>query len=380
MLQPHPESPFSQQSIDRLHRRDTLRTASHMAMTALLGVAPFVSVYTQDVYRNMEIQANAEIDINRLYEPLNQANSRVAIVAIDGFGSYDARTVAKYLGPVAQEFIDGQIWSVQYGNAPLDAQVITNKIIELSKAYNVDSVALLGYSAGGVLGARIAEQLLKQTDLDVPMLMQVSTPDGAKGLRQLQLQEIEVSQAIEKIPGATYSSFVRYIGEMYFRRDRYDSSSPIERLSDTLTVHQAVMNDLQKETLPGTWLLTDQVNVITSAHMDDRFASIADMEGETPPVIVYLGTAEPGYDYVVNDKLSGSNICGYAHEHDMTCIRHNVPGAVHTRPDLANDAYLQTAEAIGPLVRHALQQRTETKTLNADEQETTIAVLPPDVK
>lgn len=372
MLQPHPESPFSTQSIDRLHRRDTLRTASHLAMTALLGVTPFVSVYAQDVYRNMEVQANARIDIDRLYEPIDPANNNVAIVSIDGFGSYDARTVAKYLGPAAQEFLDGQIWSVQYGNAPLDAQTITDKIIELADAYNVDTIALLGYSAGGVLGARIAEQLMKQTELDVPLLMQVSTPDGAEGLRRLQLQEIEASQTIEKIPGATYSSFVRYIGEMYFRRDRYDNGSPVEILSDALTVHQAVMKDLQKETLPGTWLLTDQVNVITSAHIEDRFASMADIEGETPPVVVYLGTAEPGYDYVVNDKLSGSNICGYAHQHDMTCIRHNVPGAVHTRPDLANEAYLQTAELIGPMVRYAITNRA----LNMPEDENAEQVTP----
>lgn len=380
MLQPHPESPFSQQSIDRLHRRDTLRTASHLAMTALLGVTPFVSVYAQDVYQNMEVQANAKIDVERLYEPLDPDNSNVAIVALHGFGNYDSKEVAKYLGPAAQIFQDGQRWSVKYGNAFLEEQAITEKIIELSKAYNVDTISLLGYSGGGAISMRVAEQLMRQADLDVSLIIATSTPDGAKGLRQLQRDEIEVSQAIELIPGAKYSSFVRYIGEMYFRRDQYDSGSPIEQLSDAFTVHQSVLEDLQKKDMPGTWLLTDQVNAITSAHIEDRIESMATMEGETPPVVVYLGTAEPGYDYVVNDKLSGSNICGYAHEHDMTCIRYNVPGAVHTRPDLANDAYLQTAEAIGPMVRHALLQRTETTMLNADEPATTISILPPDVR
>lgn len=364
MLQPHPESPFSQQSIDRLHRRDTLRTASHMAMTALLGVTPFVSVYAQDVYQNMEVQANAKIDIERLYEPLDPDNSNVAIVALHGFGNYDSKEVAKYLGPAAQIFQDGQRWSVKYGNAFLEEQAITEKIIELSKAYNVDTISLLGYSGGGAISMRVAEQLMRQTDLDISLITAISTPDGAQGLRQLQRDEIEVSQAIELIPGAKYSSFVRYIGEMYFRRDRYDSGSPIERLSDAFTVHQSVLEDMQKKDMPGTWLLTDQVNAITSARIENRIESMATMEGEVPPVIVYLGTAKPGYDYVVNDKLSGSNICGYAHQHDMSCIRQNVPGAVHTRPDLANDAYLQTAEAIGPMVRHAIAHRTPNTSLD----------------
>ena len=357
MLQPHPESPFSSKSIDRVHAQHRLRVAGHLATTALLGIAPFVSVYTQDVLANQEAQATAEIDIQRLYEPLDPRNSNVAIVAIDGFGAYDARTVAKYLGPAAQEFIDGQIWSVEYGNAVLSEEAITEKIVELADVYGVDTVALLGYSAGGIIGARVADELMERSELDIPLLMQVSTPDGADGLRALQLQEIEVAKTIEYIPGAAYSSFVRYIGEMYFRRDRYDEGNPIERLQGTMDVHSAVVRDLKEETMPGTWLLIDQVNIVTSAHLENRFEAMASHEDRKPPVVVYLGTDKPGYDYVVNDKHSGSAICGYAHEHSMECIRFNVPGAVHTRPDLANDAYLEVADKIGPLVRHAIANR-----------------------
>lgn len=198
---------------------------------------------------------------------------------------------------------------------------------------------------------------MERSELDIPLLMQVSTPDGADGLRALQLQEIEVAKTIEHIPGAAYSSFVRYIGEMYFRRDRYDEGNPIERLQDTMDVHSAVVRDLKEDTMPGTWLLIDQVNIVTSAHLENRFEAMASHEDKKPPVVVYLGTNKPGYDYVVNDKHSGSTICGYAHKHSMECIRFNVPGAVHTRPDLANDAYLSVADQIGPIVRHALDRR-----------------------
>lgn len=356
MLLPNPESPYSPRHIERVHSMQRLKAAGHLALTALLGLSPYASVYSQDVQRNIEVQQEAEIDIQRLYEPLDSANQNTAIITIDGFGSYNANTVAKYLGPVAQEFMDGQIWSVEYGNAVLESEAITEKVVELAKAYNVDTVGILGYSAGGNVGARVADELLHKTDLEVPLILAVSTPSGVDGLRELQLKEIEVAQTIEHIPGATHSSFVRYIGEMYFRRDRYDEGNLWERAIDAVGIHNWVIEDLQKDTLPGTWLLIDQVNVITNSRLEERFASIGEATDKIPPTVVYLGTAEPGYDYVVNDDLSGANICRYARQSGLNCYNYAVPGAVHTRPDLANDSYLQTAKQIASMIRFALER------------------------
>ena len=355
MLLPHPDSPFSEKHIERMHSLNRVRAAGHLGMAALLGISPYASVYAQDVQQNIEIQQSATIDIDRLYEPLDPQNRNVAIVAIDGFGAYDAKTLAKYLGPVAQTFLDGQIWSVRYGNAFLETEAITEKIVELAEAYNVDTIGILGYSAGGIIGAQITNDLLYTTDLEVPLVFNVSTPDGPEGLRELQLQEIEVAQTIESVPGATHSSFVRYLGEMYFRRDRYDSGAPLDQAADFIETHNGVLDDLQQDTLPGTWLLIDQVNIVSNAQLEEQYRSMGAIEGKNPPTIVYFGTAKPGYDYVVDDKLSGSNICRYAYDNDMRCFRYNVPGAVHTRPDLANEAYLEMAEAIAPMVRFALQ-------------------------
>lgn len=347
------ETPRSLEQIERIdqkylrkaERKEKIypRVLSALTATAILG-----SLYWVDARQHEAIQATATIDIDVVGDPLHIVNNDSALVFLDGFGTYDADVTAEHLGPVAQQIVDGELWSVSYGNAPLNPRSISNQVIKLAEERDVDRVSIVGYSAGGIIGIEVAEDIIESSELQVEMIMPISTPDGTDGLRQARQGEMSVLDVVSHVPGAKYSSFVRFMGEMYFRRDQYEDKGFLNVAGD-------VLGDLGKKQLPGMWLMADQALAIENADLKNRLSHIAESSeiGQRPP-IVYFGTEKPGYDYMVNNKKSSENICTYATEVDLQCFIYNVPGAVHTRPWLANDEYMKVARDAAPEVQFAI--------------------------
>jgi len=327
----------SQKKIERRGRRNLGALA--LLTTTALGL----SLYWADVHENQQIEETASTDVDFLYEPLDEANSDSAVVFMDGFGTYDADILTKYLGPVVQQAVDGELWSVSYGNAPLNAENITRDIIELAEERDIDRVSLVGYSAGGIISMQVAEDLLEQTDLKVEAIIPISTPDGTNGLRPARQEEMKAIDWLGYIPGSAYSTGVRQVGEMYFRRDQFTEGDPVQNWNNFWKVWNIVGDAIEDERIPGTWLLVDQVLAISNANLEARLDAIGDVEStQQKPVIMYLGTAKPGYDYMVDDNTSSENICSYADKAGLQCYIYDVPGAIHTRPDLKNEEYMQT--------------------------------------
>lgn len=339
--------------VERRGRRN-LRTIS-----LLTGLALAETLYWTDVRHNEEIEANASIDIEVISEAIDPDTSDSAIVFLNGFGENDADVPARYFGPAIQEHVlDGETWSVGYGNAPLIELNIADEIIELAGERGIDRVSFFGYSAGGNIAIKVIEAVLERSDLLIETIIPDSMPYSDAGLRPEQREAKRTLMTVaELIPGATHSTYMRFIGELIFRQDRYDSGDIFERTSDFIDTSSEIIEALSEERLPGTWLMIDQVLAISNSRVEERLAHIGELtEYSLQPTVIYLGTDEPGYDYMVNDGSSAENVCKFADSAGLECLIYNVPGAVHTRPDLANEEYVETITNAAPEIQAALSQ------------------------
>lgn len=328
--------------VDRKVRRRQRRLLG--AQAALLTLTTAISAYWMDVEDNQERQASSEAVVSVHEAPLNPKNDSSAIVFFNGFGTYDADSIAGTFGPGLKQTIDGESWSISYGNAPLNSARLAEKIELMAEERNIDTIDIVGYSAGGVIGIDTAAELSDNPDLTIRSITTVSTPDGIDGLRPHQRKELEFADTLGSIPGAKYSTAVRLAGEVYFMRDRFDSGNPIERIHDFGKTALFATENLQRPKFPGTWLLVDQALAIAEADIASNLELIKENYKTTKPnpTLMYIGTAEPGRDYMVNNEQSSQNICAYARTNAMPCSVHDVPGAIHTMPEKTPEEYTQT--------------------------------------
>lgn len=305
-----------------------------------------VSAYMHDVQDNQEIQAQASITVQYEGPALNKANDHKGLVFIDGFGTDSADTITKYTGAAVQPVIDGQLLSVGYNNAPLETEDIAKQIIATAEARNLDTISLVGHSAGGDVAMQVQEEIRKESNLTIEAIVLVSTPDGVKTLRPARQDEIDLIQQVDWIPGVQYSSPIRFIGEMALRSGNYTQGNFIENKDAFFATANTVQTNLDNNKLPGMWLMFDQMLAIENTNLKDRITQL----GKTPkdtvrPTIVYLGVGSPGYDPIVDNKKSSDAIAEYAQKAGVPFLSYDVPGADHMRPDI-NAGYIKTlAEA-----------------------------------
>ena len=299
---------------------------------ALLSM-PF-SAYAIDVKHNMNIQTEATIDVSVEYEALDPSNNDTAIVFFDGTRSTSGDDLIKYRGDGLQQVIDGQLWSVGYNDAVLDADLIGQELIESAQKYGVTTLYTYGESAGGITALDAQAYVRAHSAIVFPGHFLNSVPFGLQGLRQARQDEIELVETLAEIPGAKYSSFVSFIGESIFRSDRYINDDGID-LPEAYTTTQAILADMAGSEQAGNWLMFDQLMAIKNAKIRERIIEMGLISEDIQhPVIIYIGTGKPGRDYIVDDDLSAAEIKVYTDEAGLTFILIEVPGAVHSRPDI----------------------------------------------
>jgi pimeloyl-ACP methyl ester carboxylesterase len=322
---------------------------------ALVGAG--VSAYNHDVQANQEIQAKASISVTYEGPALNKVADHKGLVFIDGVGTDSADTITKYTGAAVQPVIDGQLLSVGYNNAPLETTDIAKTIIAAVKTRGIDTISLVGHSAGGDVAMQVQEEIRKESDLTIESVVLVSTPNGIKTLRPARQDEIDLVQRLDWIPGVQYSSTLRFIGEMALRSDNYTNGDFAQNVSDFFTTANEVKVNLDNSKLPGTWLMFDQLLAIENANLKDRINTMAKIPAdEVRPTIIYLGTAAPGYDPIVNDKQTSRDLASYAKKVDVPFLTYEVPGADHMRPDI-NEGYIKTLATAKEAIQSSIEQQ-----------------------
>lgn len=373
---PTPENAFIDQTPPQLSEKQQARLARKIERYArrrarlplkfaalAIATSNVASAYWNDVEANRAVESQNEISIDVIRPALDPENENKATVVIDGFNAYDATYLSDKLGPSIQRVADGEIWSLNYNNAILDRDEIYAQIVDLAEERGIESISISGYSMGGIIGVEAAADIVEKTDLPVNALIFVSTPDGYDGLRPYQRNELAFGQLMaDALPGSEYSSWVRYAGEVYFYRDAYTGgefswdmlhnanliAKNIGKFFDTLDTIAERSNDPRQTSIR---LLTQQIYKIAKVDIRKEFQTIqAQSDTKQMPSVLYLGTGEPGYDHVVNDKVSAENICAYSMETDLACEAYQVEGAIHSQYYQTLEAYDATFSEAAPLV------------------------------
>lgn len=338
------------------------------AIAALGGLSLLVSAYWQDVHHNQSIEADASMDIEVISEALDPEANDSAFVFLHGFNEPDADWLATQQGPAVRQVIDGELWSVDYGNVALSPRAIAEEIIEKAEERGIEQLSFYGYSAGGSISLPTIEHILEDEDSDllVESIWLDSMPDGDKGIRPSQRHWRDVLMNFANfMPSSQYSTYLRHLGELGFRAGAYiHSDDPIEFLQRFFATSQRVSDAMDSDRLTSGTLLVDQVLAISNTKAEGRLSHIAELtEDSLEPVVIYLGTADPGHDDVVNDNLSGENVCNYADEAGLSCLLYEVPGAVHNDLSAAQEAYKDTIAEASESINQALASSLTNYTL-----------------
>jgi len=347
----------------RAKRRNRLiRT---FAGLALIGSG--VNSYAQDVFANQAIEASASVTVELKGKALDESNNDKGLIFIDGFGTDNADSNAKFYGEAIQPVIDGRLLSVDYNNAPLDPVDIAEEIIDTVVPLGINTVSFVGHSAGGDIAMLVQEELRKNSMLTIESIILISTPNGVESLRQARQNEIDLIKWVEWIPGVEYSSPIRLIGELAMRADSYTHGKDLqENIDNFFTTKENIQTNLDNENLPGMWLMFDQKLAIENADLQDRINKIAELPPDTiRPTIIYLGSKP--YDPIVNTEKSAEEIGGYIKDTDIPYFVYEVPGAVHSRPDI-NEGYITTLEGARNEIRASIKaQQTKAALYGAQD-------------
>lgn len=343
-------SSVEQSVIDRYERRSRPQRRLARYGLMLTGIS-LLNAYVYDINVQKDIKADAYISVETTTDsPIEPEHANRAIIAIDGFGSYNSNWLANSLGNEVQQLYDGQVWSVSYGNAPLNEKTIANAIIAKAEAENVDTVALLGDSAGGVIATEVIPYILEKSDLTVELSLLAATPSGEDGLRPNKQQEVALAKTLRTfVPGIEYSTYARGLVELMLQKDQIKDWDSFWRTQERI---QTQLND---KYLPKTWLMIDQALAVSAADFPGQYQKInAMLPDEQAPVIVNLVSSD--YDPIVNDDYSSQKICEAAQAATLNCSTYAVPGAVHARPDLSIESYRQVFASIEGEVTASIEE------------------------
>lgn len=331
-----------------------------MAGTAIVG-SMFGSGITAALAENISenqseaMSRTAHIDVR--FSPKSTSGNDSALVVMAGFSNFNSNILADSVGESVQSVTDGEVWGMSYNNAHLDYVAMADMLEENVNARQLTELQLYGHSAGGGIELMVAEEL-QARGVYVSAIYMNSTPNGIGGLRPNKQHEIRTyASAIADAPWLSYSDAARTAGEYL---DRIDNFKTYEGAIDTITgVHDLVQN----EYTPKTWLLIDQLVAIEQTNAEIRLARLSEnaKPGEKP-VIIYLGTGEGGYDDFVDDKKSGEEICGYAMNVGLPCLRYEIPGAVHMRPEETKEAHAEVLAQASSEIRAAIRGDERDKT------------------
>lgn len=327
-----------------------------LAITALTGI--FTGGFAIDVRANQLIQAESSVGLEIKGDALEKENSHQANVYFDGFGKKNADILTYELGEAIQPVTDGQEWSINFDDASLNPKDIARLIIETAHERGVDTLTLIGRSAGGITAIETAVHILEDSDLTVQLIVLVLTPDSADGLQDVQRQNLDLLDVIAKVPDVKYSTPVRALGEFGLRNEVSSTKTPIENIKNAIDTAFEVKDRLDNDKLPGGWLMYDQTLAITTSDIESDFNTIAQMpKDRVRPTVVYLGTAKPGYDPIVNVEKSSNKFGEYAGEAHLPFFSYDVAGALHTQLGPAKKEYISVlADAKDPILETIDQQ------------------------
>lgn len=311
-----------------------VRRVTKLASAGLL-ISVAVGSYGGDVHANQlrEQAATVQLDTHDI-ETYNLGGSTTSF--IDGYGANKATFLADKFGESIQLITEGPIRSANFSDAPIEGAHLGDAIVEDAVNNDQDSVSVFGFSTGGILATEAATEIISDTEnsLAVELVILAATPSGPSSLRDGEIEKIGALNFIADLPGAKYSSSVRWLISMVSDVDQ------INNPDDFVNVSASNWENVINHSEPGVRQLDDQALAIMNADFNHSFKKISAMRGvKQMPVIVYLAAEDPEADKTVDNEAAYKDIQKAAEDAGLRFIVIKVPGAVHSVYNTSVESY-----------------------------------------
>lgn len=345
--------PRAQDFPEHFSSANRFRRIAKVASAALV-VTSIGGYYGIDVYSNRQREQSASIQLTNHSDQSNpDLDTSTFSVAIDGYGSMNGTLFTQKMGPLTSNITGGPYYSADFGDAPIDATLLSEEIRATAKTADYEFVSLSGFSAGGTIALETAQKTIQDSDLRMDAIFLTSTPSGIDSLRPDRIEQLWWLNTISKAPGAKYSSMVRWIISMVSDVNQYSDGT----LADFIKVWNENLQEIQRRAEPGVAQLDDQALAIANADITATLRTIGAMRGNKQmPVIVYLGAKDPATDTSVATDKAAEDICTAAHNANIQCLVYTVPNAVHSVYHLDTTAYRTILEAAHDEIQSAINQ------------------------
>lgn len=298
-----------------------------MVIGGYFASLPFQILQTDIAFNKMNLEDSTPA-VHSILEASLPENNDQATVFIDGFASQDGSWTTSKIADTLQIINDSNIWALEYASGGISIPAIAEQIAEKAEEEDVTSVALYGYSIGGMMALETANELISKYNINVSTIFLDHSPAGQDSIRQSIRNQ--ASPAIDAIRwfhsigiDIEYSSIARDVVNLLFAED-------ISHLGNT------PINLMRDQYLYGTETNTDQ--------------SIHQLGETTPtPNIVYITSSDPGSDYMVDVEQSEILYEEMSDEYQIPFFVIPVDGAIHSRLDLTVEQYAEAFTDAAPL-------------------------------
>lgn len=337
MLQPNPRGPRElpptaaaleksvQEAIDaryekEIHRRRRLIAVGKVAVMSLLFVNANVSAYLSDVRNNMIATAEAEPSVLHIGDPLNEPDKK-ANIYFDGFNTFGASNLIKSLGEGYQQAYDGENWSIQYNNAPLNSAELSELTLARLTDEDVQSVDYVSYSMGDDPMLDVAVDTIANTDTRVENITIIAGPADFDTLTENTKEELALAKNLAWIPWIEYSTSFRYILETYFYRDN------IQR--NAWAAFGGINTRFSNGDVTTNSFLASQIESVSKLNIPQKLEEIGKLSETKHMPNINVITINDNRDTVVDNDRSAEKICGAAFKAGLHCTIRGVD-SVHS--------------------------------------------------
>ena len=314
------ELAYGRRSVER-PRRIARRT---IATIGSLVLGPALILQTDIAWHESQL-LDTEPVIHSIAEPLESEDAGSATVFIDGFAGQDGSWIAGKMTEALQAVHDSNVWALEYDRAGINISDIAEKIATKASEEGVDTISLYGYSIGGIISTEVANFLQEKYHITVDVIFLDHTPSGAGSIRpKIRNQGIIATSIIRSFKDIGIN--IEYSG--------------IARAA----VEATLLNNVSYLQDSTTSLMRDQFLIGVSANSEHNISKLKTDE-HPEPVIVYITSADPETDYMVDDAKSEKEFKKFAKKAGLPYIVLPVDGAIHSRPDLTLPACKEALSA-----------------------------------
>lgn len=298
-------------------RRRIGQVASKFIIGTYFALTPLQVLQTDIEINKMNLEESTPT-VHSIIEAHSPENDDQATVFIDGFASQNGSWTTSKIADTLQIVNDSNIWALEFSKNGITIPAIAEQIAQKAEKEHVTSIALYGYSIGGMMSLEVAHELITKYNLNVSTIFLDHSPADRDSIRQSMRDQ--ASPAIDTIQwfhsfgiDIEYSAIARDVINWLFAED-------ISHLGDT------PISLMRSQYLYGVEAHTDRL--------------IEQLGASTPRAkIVYITSKKPSTDYMVDVEQSETTYKELSTKNHLPFYVIPVDGAIHSRLDLTVDQY-----------------------------------------